>query len=116
MASPSPGGQFATNFESNDEGNNAVATIEALFLNIGHRSSYERLTEKAIHETCKFFMQSVRHMNSKDRVVLCEIRLGLRPFQALGIFLMLQIEVNIGSGGILADEMGYGKVRYFFVC
>ena len=51
-------------------------------------------------------------MSSKDRVALCGIRLELKPFQALGIFSMLQIEVDTGSGGIFADEIGYEKVRY----
>ena len=110
--SPSPDDQFATDDESDDGGNNAVATIEELFLNIGHRSSYERLTEKAVQETCEFFMHTPRHMTSNDRIALRGIRSGLRPFQALGIFSMLQIEVDTRSGGILADEMGYGKVRY----
>lgn len=50
LPSPSPDDQFATDVESDDEGNDAVATIEGLFLNIGHRSSYEKLTEKAVHE------------------------------------------------------------------
>ncbi len=81
-------------------------------MNIGHRSSYERLTEKAVYETCKFFMHSARHMSSKDRVTFCGIRSGLRLFQALGIFSMLQIEVNTANEGILADEMGYRKIRY----
>ena len=81
-------------------------------MNIGHRLSYERLTEKAVQETCEFFMHTPRHMTSNDRIALRGIRSGLRPFQALGIFSMLQIEVDTQSGGILADEMGYGKVRY----
>ena len=45
--SPSPDDQFATDDERDDGGNNAVAMIEEQFLNIRHRSSYERLTEKA---------------------------------------------------------------------
>ena len=110
--SPSPNDQFATDNESDNRGNNAVATIEELFLNIEHRSSYKRLTEKAVQETCEFFMHTPRHMTSNDQIALRGIRSGLRPFQALGIFSMLQIEVDTQSGGILADEMGYGKVRY----
>ncbi len=112
LANLSPGDQFAINVKSNDKDNNAVVTIEGLFLNIGHRLSYKRSTEKAIYETCEFFMHSARHINSKDRVVLHRIRLGLRLFQALGIFLMLQIKVNTSNGNILVDEMGYRKVRY----
>ncbi len=112
LVSPSPGDQFATNVESNNKDNNAVTTIKRLFLNIGHRLSYKMLMEKTVYETGKFFIHSARHMSSKDRVALCGIRLGLRSFQALGIFSMLQIKVDTGSRGIFADKMGYGKVRY----
>ena len=94
MPSPSLDDQFATNNKSNDGGNNAVATIEELFLNIKHRSSYEKLTKKAVRETCEFFIHFPRHMISNDRIALCGIRSGLRPFQALEIFSMLQIEVD----------------------
>lgn len=66
LPSPSPDDQFAIDVKSNNKSNDAVATIEGLFLNIGHRSSYERLTEKTVHETCEFFMHSPRHMSSKD--------------------------------------------------
>lgn len=78
--SPSPNDQFATDDESNNGGNNAVAMIEELFLNIGHRSSYERLTEKAIQETYEFFMHTSRHMTSNDQIALRSIRSELRPF------------------------------------
>ena len=57
-------------------------------------------------------MHTPRHMTFNDRIALCGIRSGLRPFQALEIFSMLQIEVDTQSGGILADEIGYRKVRY----
>ena len=80
LASPSPGDQFATDVKSDDKNNNAVATIERLFFNIERKSSYERLTEKTVYETCKFFIQSTRHISSKDRMALCGIRLGLRLF------------------------------------
>ncbi len=113
LASPSSGDQFSTDVKSVDKDNNTVAIIEGLFiLNIRHKSSYEKLMKKAVNKTCKFFMHSVRYISSKDRVVLHGIRSGLRPFQALEIFLMLQIEVDTSSGGILVDELGYGKVRY----
>lgn len=46
--SPSPDCQFITNDDSDDGGDNAVATIETLFLNIGYKSLYERLSEKAV--------------------------------------------------------------------
>ncbi len=112
LASPSPGDQFTTNVKSDNKDNNAITTIEGLFLNIGYRSSYKRLTKKVVYKTCKFFMHSAKHISSKDRVAFCGMRLGLKPFQALKIFSMLQIEVDTGSEGILADEIGYGKVRY----
>lgn len=81
-------------------------------MNIRHKLFYKRLIEKAVDETYKFFMHSTRHMSSKDCVALYGIRSGLRLFQALGIFSMLEIKVDIGSGGIFADEMRYKKVRY----
>lgn len=86
--------------------------IERLFLNIRHKLFYKRSIEKAVDETYKFFMYSARHMSSKDYVALHGIRSGLRLFQALGIFSMLEIEVDIGNGGIFADKMRYKKVRY----
>lgn len=81
-------------------------------MNIGYRSSYERLTEKIVYETYKFFIYSATHMSSKDQIALHRIRLGLKSFETLKIFLMLQIEVDIGIGGILANEIGYRKIRY----
>ncbi len=53
LASFSPNNQFATNVKSNNKDNNTIAIIERLFLNMGHRSSYKRLIEKVIYETCK---------------------------------------------------------------
>lgn len=81
-------------------------------MNIGYRLSYERLMENTVHETCKSFMYSARHMSFKVPVALCEIRLGLRPFHALEIFRMLQIEVDTSSEGIFTDKMRYRNVRY----
>lgn len=51
-------------------------------------------------------------MSSKNRVAFCKIKLGLSPFQALGIFLIRQIKVDIRSRGILVDNIEYGKVKY----
>lgn len=109
---PFPDDQFATDVASDDEGNNVVAMIERLFLNVRHRSSYERLTEKAVYKTCKFSIHSTTHMSSKEWLSFRRIKFGLRPFQTLGIFLIPQIEVYIRSKGILVNEMGYGKIRY----
>ena len=72
--------------------------------------SYEKLTEKAVWKTCEFFI--LRHITSKDRIALRDIKLRLRLFQTLAIFSMLQIEVDTQSRGLLADEIEYGKVRY----
>lgn len=80
LASFSPVDQFTTNVKSVNKDNNAVAMIERFFINIRHKSFYKRLTEKVIHETCKFFMHSTIHMTSKDCVVFYEIRSGLSPF------------------------------------
>ena len=57
-------------------------------------------------------MHSLKHMISNNLIALCGIRSELRPFQALEILFILQIEINMQSEGILADEIGYGKVRY----
>lgn len=51
-------------------------------------------------------------MISNNSIAFYSIRLGFRPFQALEIFFMLQIKVNTQSGGIVADKMGYKKIRY----
>lgn len=51
-------------------------------------------------------------MSSKNWMAHCGIKLRLRPFKALRISLILQIEVDTDNGDILADEMGYRKVRY----
>ncbi len=111
LTSFSPSNQFTTNIKSNDKDNNAVVIIKRLFLNFEYRLSYKKSTEKVIHEICKFFIHSTRYISSKDQVDLCEIRSRLRPFQALGIFLILQIEVDTSSGSILVDKMGYEKIR-----
>lgn len=109
LASSSSDNQFANNVKSNNKDNNAIATIERLFLNNRHRSSYERLTEKAVYKTCKFFIYSAKYISSKDQVALCGIRLELRPFQALGIFSMLHIEMDTSSRGILANKWDMKK-------
>lgn len=42
LASSFSSNQFATDIKSNNKGDNAVTTIERLFLNIKHRSFYKR--------------------------------------------------------------------------
>ncbi len=113
LVSSSLGNQFATDVKSDNKNNNAIVKIEGLLLKIRYQSSYEMLTEKAVHETCEFFMHSTRYQNFKDWISLDGIRSVLRLFQALGIFSMLQIQVDtVTSGGILSDKIGYRKVRY----
>ena len=56
--SPFPNDEFAINNESDNRDNNAVAMMKGLFMNIGHRSSYKRFTNKALQETCEFFILS----------------------------------------------------------
>lgn len=112
MPSFSPNNQYATNDKSNDKGNNDVVIIKELFLNIKYRSSYEKLIEKTIQKTYKFFIYSLKHMISNNWIAFCGIRSRLKPFQALAIFFMLQIKVNMQSGSILADKIEYKKVRY----
>lgn len=81
--------QFAIDVKNNKD---TIATIEDLFLKIRYRSSSR---EKAVYETCKFFMHSVKNISFKNRVAFYEIKKRLSLFQALEIFLILQIEVNI---------------------
>lgn len=72
--------QFAIDVIINDENNNAIAMIEGLFLNIKHRLSYKRLTEKAVYESYKFLIHFIWYMSYKDRMTLYRIRFGLKPF------------------------------------
>ncbi len=51
-------------------------------------------------------------MSLSDRVLICGLKCGLQPFQALGMYCMFAVEVTMMSGGILADDMGLGKVKY----
>lgn len=66
LTNPFSSDQFAIDIESDNESNNIVVTIERLFLNIRHRSSYKRLIEKAVYKTYILFIHSVRHMSSKN--------------------------------------------------
>lgn len=88
-----------------EQGNDIVATIQELFLNIEYKSFYKRLTKKMIYEAWEFFVHFVRHMSSKYWLVICEIKLGLKPFYAVGIYSMLQITVNIYNGNKFADKI-----------
>ena len=52
-------------------------------------------------------------MSILDWVLICSLKFGLQLFQALEVYYIFTVEVTIMSGGILADDMGQGKVRYF---
>lgn len=54
-------------------------------------------------------MHFPKQMTAKDRVFLRGIKTGLKLFQALGVFSILQIETQTRNGGIFADKMRYGK-------
>lgn len=81
-------------------------------MNIKHKSFYKRLKEKVVYETCQFFMHFTRHINFKNSVAFCKIKLGLEPFYTLAIFSILQIEIDKHSGSLFANTMIYGKIRY----
>lgn len=49
-------------------------------------------------------------MSINDKIKLYGLSVRLKPFQALGILSMFDIEAVTNSGGILADEMDFGKV------
>lgn len=55
-------------------------------------------------------------MSFKDQIAFCKIKLELSPFQALGIFLILQIEINMCSKNIFANKIEYKKVKYLIFC
>ena len=57
-------------------------------------------------------MHFPRHITSKNPIAFCGLKSGLRPFQALEIFSMLKIKVDMQGEGILADKMEYKKIRY----
>lgn len=49
-------------------------------------------------------------MSINDKIKLYGLSVRFKPFQALDILSMFDIEAVTNSGGILADEMGFGKV------
>lgn len=112
MSSSSSNNQFIIDVKIDNKSNNIVITIKELFLNVKNRLSYERFMEKIVYGTCEFFMHSAKHMNFKNLVALCGIKLGLNQFQALEIFLMLQIKVDIYSGNIFVDKIENKNVKY----
>lgn len=112
MSSISLNNHFGIEINNNNKGNNVIAIIEEVFLNIGYGSSYKKLIKKVIYKTFKFFMHFTRYMSFRDRVTFCEIKLSLKSFQTLKIFLILSINVDRYSKSILANEIGYKKIKY----
>lgn len=75
MPSSSLDNQFSIDNKSNNRGNNAIAIIKELFLNIRHKLSYKRLTEKVIQEMYESFLYFLIHMTFKDQIAFCSIKL-----------------------------------------
>ena len=50
-----------------------------------------------------------------DQVPICYLKCGLKPFQALVVYCIFVVEVNILSGANLADDMSLEKVRYLLL-
>lgn len=92
-----------------------VTNIEELFQQVRDQTACERLTKEVLEQTCRFFQHPINKMSLSDRVPVRGLKCGLRPFQALGVFCMFSVEVTTLSGGILADDMGLGKVRHFLL-
>lgn len=81
--------QFSTNIISYAKDNDIVAIIKGLILKIRYKSFYKRWTEKMVYKTDEFFMDSIKHISSKNLVAFCMIQLALRSFYALENFMML---------------------------
>lgn len=47
-----------------------------------------------------------------NQVSICGLKCDLQPFQALGVYYIFVIEVITISKGILANDIGLGKVKY----
>lgn len=60
----------------------------------------------------EFFLHFLRHITSKNQMAFCDIKLQLRLFQALKIFFILQIKLNMQNKGILINKIKYKKIRY----
>lgn len=84
--------------------------IEELFLQMEDRTTYKRMTKRVIAQTYEFFLHSSKQISMDNRIKPRSLSVGLRLFQALGIFSMFNIEIVTNSRDILADEMGFGKI------
>ncbi len=91
---------------------NSGINIEDLFQQVRDQTACERLTRDVLEQTCSFFQHPINKMSLSDRVPICGLKCGLRPFQALGVYYMFALEVTTMSGGILADDIGLRKVKY----
>ncbi len=86
--------------------------IEDLFQQVQDQTACERLTRDVLKQTCSFFQHPINKMLLLDRVPICGLKYDLQLFLTLGVYLMFAVEVTTMSGGILADDMGLGKVKY----
>ncbi len=91
---------------------NSGINIEDLFQQVQDQTACKRLTRDVLEQTCSFFQYPINKMSLSDRMPIRGLKCGLRPFQALGVYCMFAVEVTTMSGGILADDMGLGKVKY----
>lgn len=54
-------------------------------------------------------------MSFWDWVPIYSFKCSLKSFQAFRVFGIFLVKVIILSGGILADNIGFGKVRHFLL-
>lgn len=85
--------------------------LKDLFQPVRDQIKCKKLTKKVLEQTSNFFQLPLNKMNLSDQVEIQGLKYGLKPFQALGVYYMFSVEVTTLSGGILADDMGLGKVR-----
>ncbi len=91
---------------------NSGINIEDLFQQVRDQTACKRLTRDVLEQTCSFFQHLINKISLSDRVPIRSLKCGLRLFQALGVYYIFAVEVTTMSGGILADDMGLGKVKY----
>lgn len=62
-------------------------------------------------DCCRFFCRNPAQDDHEDvRIPIAGFKLVLPPFQAFGLFVILEMEF-FQNGGYLADGMGLGKVK-----
>ena len=73
-------------------------------------STCERLTEDKRIRFLKLFLKPLHKKNRNMTVTLPGLKVALMAFQALAISEMVFQKIGLVGGGILADQMGFGKV------